>query len=271
MDDDISRRRIVRMGALLACAPAFGRALTGCARRISPERSIDVATPVDGRVVIAPGQAPELGRAGGAIVIRAPCAAHPVLVANTGNGFLALQADCPHAACQIAWVEEDREAECPCHLSRFAGDGTVLQGPAARDLQSYPASSDAQGNVVVHLFAGDGVFPPVVNGAIVFALAGYPALQNDGGVVIGHPDGLPAPIAVTRTAGTVRALSAACTHLACTVQPSAGGVLHCPCHGSQFTLDGALLDGPATSPLPQFVTTVDQGTVTVVVGDVCAP
>ncbi len=269
MTDDISRRHVLRIGALAACAPAFGSALGGCAPRISPERSIDVAAPVDGRITIPADRAPELARAGGAVVVRAPCAVHPVLVVNAGIGFLALQADCPHAGCEVAWVEEDRQAECPCHLSRFAGDGAVLHGPAARDLESYPASADAQGNVIVHLFAGDRVFPPLANGSIVFALADYPALQNEGGVVIGHPDGLPAPMAVTRSSAGVLALSALCTHLGCTVQPAAGGILHCPCHGSQFGLDGALLTGPATSPLPRFPANVDQGTVTISILAAC--
>jgi len=41
-----------------------------------------------------------------------------------------------------------------------------------------------------------------------------------------------------------------CTHLGCPVRwlPD-GHIFLCPCHGSQFTLDGKIIKGPATSPL----------------------
>jgi cytochrome b6-f complex iron-sulfur subunit len=273
MADEISRRKVVRIGALAVCAPALSKVLSGCARRIDTERSVDVPASADGRVTLSSKIAPELSRPGGAIVIRTTCSPHPVLVANTGNGYLALQADCPHAACTLAWVEEDRQAECPCHLSRFSGDGTVLQGPATTNLQSFPADADAQGNVVVHLFAGDTVFPPVANGQVVFSLADHPTLQSNGGVVVGHPDGLPAPMVVTRDShGSLHAMTAACTHQQCTVQPAPGEVLHCPCHGSVFQLDGNLSSppvGPANSPLPQYDVAESAGTVTVTVGVLC--
>jgi Rieske Fe-S protein len=271
MADEISRRKVVRIGALAACAPALSKVLSGCARRIGTEREIAVAASADGRVTLSSTIAPELSKSGGAVVVHTNCSLHPVLVANTGNGYLALQADCPHKGCLVAWVEEDRQAECPCHLSRFAGDGTLLQGPATTSLQSYPADVDGQGNVVVHLFAGaDNVFPPVVNGQIVFNLSDHPALLTEGGGVVGHPDGLPAPMVVTRFNTKLYAMSAACTHQQCTVQPSPGEVLHCPCHGSVFTFDGKVQQGPATAPLAQYMVAESNGTVTVSVGVLCA-
>src|SRR5205823_3794593 len=173
-----SRRQLMRGAALAACAPAVG-ALVGCGR-IPPDRDVNVGAPVDGKLVLSTSDVRELARAGGAIV--------------------AMSALCPHANCEIAWVEKDRQAECPCHGSRFAGDGTVLSGPAVTDLQTYPAILDASGSVVVNLFAGDKVFPPVTNGSVVIDLAEpkYRTLQSPGGAVVGHPDGAPSPIVVTR-------------------------------------------------------------------------
>ncbi len=50
--------------------------------------------------------------------------------------------------------------------------------------------------------------------------------------------------------GKVYAVSAACTHAGCVVQfNSLERCWDCPCHGSQFAIDGAVLAGPATSPL----------------------
>ena len=51
--------------------------------------------------------------------------------------------------------------------------------------------------------------------------------------------------------GRVHALSAICPHLRCTVQwNTAEKTWDCPCHGSRFTPDGRVLNGPAASALP---------------------
>jgi glycine/D-amino acid oxidase-like deaminating enzyme/nitrite reductase/ring-hydroxylating ferredoxin subunit len=50
--------------------------------------------------------------------------------------------------------------------------------------------------------------------------------------------------------GQLHACSARCTHLGCLVGWNrADRTWECPCHGSQFGADGALLQGPATDPL----------------------
>ena len=57
-------------------------------------------------------------------------------------------------------------------------------------------------------------------------------------------------IAVRSSSGTLTAVSAVCTHAGCTVEYQ-GGVLFCPCHGSRFNAQtGAVLQGPASTPLP---------------------
>lgn len=62
----------------------------------------------------------------------------------------------------------------------------------------------------------------------------------DQGVVVTQP-----------TAGEFKAFSSKCTHQGCAVKDVADGIIHCPCHGSQFSAaDGSVKTGPATQPLP---------------------
>jgi glycine/D-amino acid oxidase-like deaminating enzyme/nitrite reductase/ring-hydroxylating ferredoxin subunit len=61
------------------------------------------------------------------------------------------------------------------------------------------------------------------------------------------------------TDGRMRRVEATCTHLGCIVRFNTGEqTWDCPCHGSRFTIDGDVLDGPASAslaPLPQPDTT----------------
>jgi len=51
-------------------------------------------------------------------------------------------------------------------------------------------------------------------------------------------------------ATTVRAFNPVCTHRQCVVAFNAGDKkIKCPCHGSQFDLDGRVIHGPASRPL----------------------
>ncbi len=51
-------------------------------------------------------------------------------------------------------------------------------------------------------------------------------------------------VRVVANAGGIAALSLTCTHLGCIVEGTATG-FSCPCHGSQFGLQGEVLSGPA--------------------------
>ncbi len=73
------------------------------------------------------------------------------------------------------------------------------------------------------------------------------------------PDDNPGIVCVTK-AGELYALSAKCTHAGCTVLWQRNGDtarLHCPCHLSNFDMEGHVLNGPATMPLQRYTARVE--------------
>ncbi|MGW3229064.1 Rieske (2Fe-2S) protein [Kitasatospora sp. NPDC001095] len=72
-------------------------------------------------------------------------------------------------------------------------------------------------------------------------------------------------IVVTQpTAGQYKAFNARCTHAGCLVDQVKNAQIQCPCHGSRFAIaDGAVQDGPASTPLPAYTVTVEGGNLKV--------
>ncbi len=61
--------------------------------------------------------------------------AKKVAVYRDDSGALtARSAVCTHLGCIVDWNSAERTWDCPCHGSRFATDGTVINGPASRAL-----------------------------------------------------------------------------------------------------------------------------------------
>lgn len=64
---------------------------------------------------------------------------HKVAVYRDADGNLTtLSARCTHMGCTVKWNAAEHTWDCPCHGSRFAATGEVVNGPAERPL--YPSA-----------------------------------------------------------------------------------------------------------------------------------
>ena len=134
----------------------------------------------------------------------------------------------------------------------------------------------AVGLAVLTTCAGCGLFrslsdPDVVlpAGTATIRLQGadHAALSSPGGVVrivVGDDTRIRL---VRGKDGAIQALSMSCTHFGSDLgYDGDAGVLACPSHGSRFSLDGAVIEGPADEPLERWGVTEEGGLITVELG-----
>jgi glycine/D-amino acid oxidase-like deaminating enzyme/nitrite reductase/ring-hydroxylating ferredoxin subunit len=67
----------------------------------------------------------------------------PTGVATTDGASHAVRALCTHLGGVLTWNDAERSWDCPLHGSRFAADGSVLEGPATRPLPTRPVHAPA--------------------------------------------------------------------------------------------------------------------------------
>ncbi|CAN5203963.1 FAD-dependent oxidoreductase [soil metagenome] len=66
----------------------------------------------------------------------------PTGISRVDGEVRSVCAVCPHLGAVVQWNDFERSWDCPAHGSRFAPDGSVLEGPATRGLRS-AAAGDA--------------------------------------------------------------------------------------------------------------------------------
>jgi cytochrome b6-f complex iron-sulfur subunit len=99
-------------------------------------------------------------------------------------------------------------------------------------------------------------------GAVTVALDAASPLASVGGAAL--VQSAAGSFLVSRTAQEAfTALTATCTHEGCTVTGFQNSRYVCPCHGSQFSTSGAVLQGPASRALQSFATTFTNGLLTI--------
>lgn len=63
-----------------------------------------------------------------------------ILIASREGRYLVVTSDCTHWGCTVGYNAAVNEWQCPCHGSRFAVDGKVLEGPAEDPLKTAVAT-----------------------------------------------------------------------------------------------------------------------------------
>jgi Rieske Fe-S protein len=64
------------------------------------------------------------------------------LVWDGDRTIKAMSATCTHLGCQVQWDGKDKKFRCPCHGGVYAPDGSVLEGPPPRPLETIDARID---------------------------------------------------------------------------------------------------------------------------------
>ncbi len=74
---------------------------------------------------------------------------HHVFVERVTGGFRALSSVCTHLGCITRYRPDENIIACPCHGSRFALDGEVIEGPAPRPLHCLQMALSDKGEIEV--------------------------------------------------------------------------------------------------------------------------
>ena len=115
---------------------------------------------------------------------------------------------------------------------------STIIGPTGGQVLSGVTGSYSGGNVTINI---DSSSPLAKTGTAV-------TVNFQGGaILVDHPSD-----------NVYNALSSICTHQSCQITgyDTGSGMFICPCHGSQFDVNGNVTQGPAGAPLTKYATQV---------------
>ncbi|MFB6889458.1 Rieske (2Fe-2S) protein [Kitasatospora sp. NPDC056327] len=140
-------------------------------------------------------------------------------------------------------MSEAPESPAPTRRTLLCGAAAVLAAGGTLAVSGCSSSSDS----------GSAAGTPVDVGPASAVPVGGGTVYREKKIVVTQP-----------TEGQYRAFSAKCTHAGCIVDQVRNQKIQCPCHGSLFGItDGAVLDGPAPTPLPEYTVAVEGGNLKV--------
>jgi len=76
--------------------------------------------------------------------------ANQVILVRDGGRVMAFNLACPHENTALRWRKNDHRFQCPRHESKYAPDGTFIEGRATRNMDRLPIRRDGT-EVVVDL------------------------------------------------------------------------------------------------------------------------
>ncbi len=153
-----------------------------------------------------------------------------------------------------------RRAFCvsACHAATAVALGSVLQSCGGGGSPSGPGGGGG-GGTATPLTVVNGT---VAGSAVTVGVDGASPLAPVGGAALVRTSS--GDFLVARTAqDSFTALTAICTHEACTITGFRSPTYVCPCHGSQYNTAGQVLSGPATRALRTYATQLTGATLTI--------
>lgn len=101
------------------------------------------------KVGLALGKVSELQNVGGSKLLKIKDQ-DVLLIRDGADSVRAVNPVCTHKKCLVRYVQESNDLHCKCHKSAFKLDGTVMGGPAKKNLAIFP-SQVANGQIVITL------------------------------------------------------------------------------------------------------------------------
>lgn len=137
--DCMNRRHFLTASA----ASAASLFVMGCGDGEFSGLAPEVVPLPSGPVTIKVGDHPGLATTGTLVMVL-----ESIGVKRAGSAtFDAMSLFCTHQGCRVT-ITSNSQLDCPCHFSRFDGNGNVTRGPADRPLPRYPTSYDVATDIL---------------------------------------------------------------------------------------------------------------------------